>query len=201
MAGHPGCWSLFDGFSGTIALSDCPVVYTLGLRHSTFPSRTGFETSPSHFRALPVPAHRASAHAEGLRLRGPARNSLDAARRIVFPRHTRGRRTRCKISELNTSPTHLHANASPPPHGWPTHGLDARRLATPYRAADSHRLLRAGFHRRSRMPHFFRSFNSPSSIVPPADELRRFARFADSNAHEGPLTVSLILQWAGTASG
>lgn len=34
-----------------------------------------------------------------------------------------------------------------------------------------------------------------------ADELRRFARFADSRAHEGPVTVSLILQWAETASG
>jgi len=39
------------------------------------------------------------------------------------------------------------------------------------------------------------------SLKGTADELRRFARFADSSGHKGPLTVSLILQWAETASG
>jgi integrase len=39
------------------------------------------------------------------------------------------------------------------------------------------------------------------SLKGTADELRRFALFADSNSHEGPLTVSLILQWVETASG
>jgi integrase len=39
------------------------------------------------------------------------------------------------------------------------------------------------------------------SLKGTAHELRRFARFADANAHDGPVTVSLILQWAETASG
>ena len=35
---------LFNGFSGTMGLSDCPDAYTLGFRSQTFPSRTELRT-------------------------------------------------------------------------------------------------------------------------------------------------------------
>ena len=42
--GFPANEPLFDGFLGTMGLSDCPVAYTLGLWSQTFPSRTELET-------------------------------------------------------------------------------------------------------------------------------------------------------------
>lgn len=57
---------LFDGFSGTVALSDCSTVYMgdYGLRPSPAGLAAGLTTS--HCRALSAPVHGAYAHAAGL---------------------------------------------------------------------------------------------------------------------------------------
>ena len=39
------------------------------------------------------------------------------------------------------------------------------------------------------------------SLKGTAAELRRFARFADSIEHQGPVTISLTLHWAESANG
>ena len=72
--------SLFDGFPGTMGLSDCSATFILELRPPAFPSRTGDGTPASHCRALPVPVHGAYAHAAGLWLRG-----AETGTRIIAP--------------------------------------------------------------------------------------------------------------------
>ena len=61
---------LFDGFPGTMGLSDCSAAFILELRPPAFSSRAGDGHPASHCRALPVPVHGACAHAAGLWLRG-----------------------------------------------------------------------------------------------------------------------------------
>ena len=53
------------------------------------------------------------------------------------------------LSGLNTWPTCTPADASPPPSRTTMHGSGARRVASPYRVTDSHRLLLAGLFRRT----------------------------------------------------
>ncbi len=57
---------LFDGFPGTMNLSDCSTAYMLGLRHWPSPAGLAAKLTASRSRALPVPVHGASAHATGL---------------------------------------------------------------------------------------------------------------------------------------
>jgi len=103
-----------------------------GLRPRAFPDRPqGQRPTGSHW-GLPVLAHRASAHAQGLRLRGAGPPlACIAAARMAFPTLQRGRRPGGVISELNGWPVRTPADASPATLPPPVHGLGPRWLATP----------------------------------------------------------------------
>ena len=113
-------------------MSDSPAASMSGLRPRASPDRPqGHWPTESHW-GLPVLAHRASAHAQGLRLRGAGPPlACTAAARMAFPTLQRGRHPGGVISELNGWPARSPADASPATLPPPPHGLGPRWLATP----------------------------------------------------------------------
>jgi hypothetical protein len=95
---------------------------------------------PSHstiycgrLRGLPVLAHGASTHAQGLRLRsvkGPL--ALFAALHVAFPLSGQGRHAVVVISELDTWPVCSSVNASPAALRPPAHDSGPKWCATPF---------------------------------------------------------------------
>ena len=117
-----GAQALFGTFAGTTPMSDSPAASTSGLRPRAFPDRPqGQRPTGSHW-GLPVLAHRASAHAQGFRLRGAGPPLADTATaRVAFPTLQRGRHPGGVISELNGWPAFPPVNASPAALPSPTH--------------------------------------------------------------------------------
>ena len=124
--------ALFGTFAGTTPMSDSPAASVSGLRPQAFPDRPqGQRPTGSHW-GLPVLAHRASAHAQGLRLRGAGPPlASGATARVAFPTLQRGRRPGGVISELNGWPVRTPADASPAMLPPPAHDTGPWWLATP----------------------------------------------------------------------
>ena len=144
--------ALFDGFPGTMSLSDFSEVYTPGFRPRPSPARlsSGLTTAPSEISRFPLmkPMHMPQVSDSG----EPDEHSLSALTHIAFPLVQQGRHPQAVISELNTAPVHTPANASPR-HYWSSrHSSGPERIATPYSVEDlalkPHLLLHAGFNRR-----------------------------------------------------
>jgi hypothetical protein len=66
----PVAGPLFDGFPGTMGLSDCSAAFMRDYGLGPSPAGLSAELTASHCRALPVPVHGAYAPAAGLWLRG-----------------------------------------------------------------------------------------------------------------------------------
>ena len=128
---------LFDGFSGTIDLSDCSAALLLGLRPPAFPNRTGSTTS---CQPLPSsPGSRTWSVRTCCRSLTPGSwtsTRAIAPAHIAFPCTLLGRHSRAVISELNTAPVRSPANASPRHHWSSTHSSGPGRIATPYPVED-----------------------------------------------------------------
>jgi hypothetical protein len=82
---------------------------------------------------LPVPAHGASTHARGLRLRGVEKRLASiVALHVAFPLSGQGRHAEVMISELNTRPACASVNASPAVLPPPAHDSKSGWFATPF---------------------------------------------------------------------
>jgi len=153
----PVAGPLFDGFPGTMGLSDCS---------AAFMRDYGLRPSPAGLAAGPPPAtaelsrfpYMVLTHMLQVSGSGELKPALALSHRlhIAFPTVVQGRRSRGVISEINTAPVRPSANASPL-HRWSsTHSLRSKRVASPYSAKDFHLLHHAGFDRRfPNVPHFY----------------------------------------------
>ena len=102
-----------------------------------------------HAGDLPVLVHEASAHAQGLRLRGVGTAARhNAAGRLAFPFSQQGRHPKPVISELNGWPAFPPVNASAASSRTPPHDSGPWPVATRYHVGLSHPLLHAGLSRR-----------------------------------------------------
>ena len=150
---------LFDGFPGTMGLSDCSAAYTLGLRPKPSPVGLATDTPPATAELSRFP-YMVLAHMLQVYGSGELKPALAISHRlhVAFPTVGQGRRSQGVISEINTAPVRPSANASPL-HRWSsTHSLRPKRVASPYPAKDFHLLHHAGFCRRfPNVPHFSRS--------------------------------------------
>ena len=141
--------SLFDGFPGTMGLSDCSTACMLGLRPR--PSPAGLAAGPPPVTAeLSRFPYMVLAHMLQVYGSGELKPALAKSHRlhVAFPTVGQGRRSQGVISEINTAPVRPSANASPL-HRWSsTHSSRPKRVASPYSAKDFHLLHHAGFDRR-----------------------------------------------------
>jgi len=157
---------LFDGFSGTMSLSDCSEANMLGLRPPAFSSRTDSRTL---YQSLPSPpGSRTWSVCTCNRSLTPGSRTgtrAIAPAHIAFPTVVQGQPSQAVISELNTVPAHSPTNASPRHHWSSTHSSGPERIATPYSVEDFHLLLHAGFHRRFHNVPCFYLANSLRDLV------------------------------------
>jgi len=124
--------ALFGTFPGTMPMSDSPAASMSGLRPRAFPDRAQGRRPTGSRWGLPVLGHRASAHAQGLRLRGAGPPlAYTATTRMAFPTLQRGRRPRGVISELNGWPVRTPIDASPAALPPPAHDTGPWWFATP----------------------------------------------------------------------
>jgi hypothetical protein len=102
-----------------------------GVRRKAFPDRP---TEDGSFQGLPVPMHRVSTHAQGLRLRsGLGRLAIIDAHDVAFPLKGQGRPAgENMISELNGWPVCALVNASPVVLPRPAHDSGLEWFARPF---------------------------------------------------------------------
>lgn len=109
--------ALFDGFSGTIGLSDFSEVYTpvFGLGLPRPDCLRDYSTVSSEISRFPLMKliHMPQVSDSG----EPNKHSPTALIHVAFPIALQGRHSRTVISELNTAPMHSPTNASPR-HRW-----------------------------------------------------------------------------------
>ena len=108
--------SLFDGFPGTMGLSDCSAAFILELRPPAFSTRTGDEHPPATAELSRFP-YVVLTHMPQVSGSGELKPALALSHRLhmAFPTVVQGRRSRGVISEINTAPVRPSANASPRP--------------------------------------------------------------------------------------
>ena len=108
---------LFDGFPGTMGLSDCSAAFILELRPPAFSTRTGDENPPATAELSRFP-YMVLTHMLQVSGSGELKPALALSHRlhIAFPTVVQGRRSRGVISEINTAPVRPSANASPLHH-------------------------------------------------------------------------------------